>query len=152
MKQHNTRLMKGALTLLTIAMLTFTGCKKEEDTSPSGGKTILKYELVSTSPFQVSVALGYSIATQYSNSTGQIQAEDVISTGTTWTKSIELTATQRPIGLLFTAIGYTVGTSGKVTMNLYENDVLKASKELNIVNISGYGTFIGNPGLVYTKQ
>ncbi len=138
--------MKQLLLLLSISVILFIGCKKDEDAY--GGKIILKYELVSTSSFHPS----YGIAAQYSNSTGQVQAEGVSPTGTTWTKSIELTATQRPIGLMFSAVGYTVGTTGKVTMNIYENDALKASKVLYITDMSGYGAFIGSPGIVYAKQ
>lgn len=155
MKQHNTRLMKGALTLLTIAMLTITGCKKDDEAGPNGGKTVLKYEIVSTSPFQVITGIGtnYSVNASYINATGNTQTEQSSVTGTTWSKTVEFTSTQRPIAISLIASGYTASTTGTVTANIYENGVLKANSVFNISasGIQGTGMFI-IPNVYYLKQ
>lgn len=136
----------SAVALLMLALLTFTRCKKDDKTIPRGGQTILKYELVSSVPFQ-SVLGGPSLNITYTNATGNLQNEQLIVTGTTWTKTVEFTSSQRPIVIYFNPAGNTNATTGTVTANIYENNVIKASTVFNIFSgqAVGIGIFGGIP-------
>jgi len=144
---------KYTLSILLALIITFTGCKKEDAAGPNGGKTILKYEIISTIPFAVLPTSNYSLSVNYTNATGQTQVEQTTITSTIWTKTVELTSTQRPLGITLGGGGFTNGVSGSVTVNIYENDILKAT---NIGSVSSSGVQgIGIaliPSLYYLKQ
>lgn len=145
--------MTGAIVILTLALLTFTGCKKDEDSNPNNGKTILKYELVSSMPLRFYPGANFSLQASYTNSTGQLQIEKSSSTGTVWTKTVELTSTQRPDTIVFAFSGYTNGTSGSATINIYDNDELKATKVDSIRRMGDGNTgIISFSNLYYIKQ
>lgn len=136
----------SAVALLMLALLTFTGCKKDDKSIPRPGPIILKYELVSSVPFQrvpfEIIPGGPSLIMNYTNATGNLQPEQPIVTGTTWTKTVEFTSSQRPIGIWFHPTGYTNGTTGTVTANIYENNVIKASSVF-IISPSNIGINFG---------
>lgn len=141
----------SAVALLMLALLTFTGCKKDDKSIPRRGQIILKYELVSSVPFLQGVAGLPGLNINYTNATGNWQNEQPIVTGrTTWTKTVEFTSSQRPIGIYFSPTGFTNGTTGTVTANIYENNVIKASTVWNIFDNLGVGSFGGQ--IVYILQ
>ncbi len=143
--------MKQLFFLLTISLILFTGCKKYEDAY--GGKIILKYEIISTLPFQPLPSGSTSLIASYTNATGQMQQEQLTITGTTWTKTVELTTTQRPLSIMFGGSGWTSGTTGTVTANVYENGVLKANTLSGISpsGLQGIGT-ANISTIFYVKQ
>lgn len=150
--QHN-RFFVSVLTSLMLTLFTFIGCKKDEEANPNSGKTILKYELVSSMPLKVYPISNFSLQATYTNSTGQVQVEKSSSTDTVWTKTVELTSTQRPDTIVFGCSGYTNGTSGAVTINIYDNDVLKATQVGSISRMGDGNTgTISFSGLYYIKQ
>jgi len=146
----------SAVALLMLALLTFTGCKKDDKSIPRRGQIILKYELVSSVPFQsIPGVTSWSLAMLYTNATGNFQDERPTVTGTTWTKTVEFTSSQRPITIYFNPVGYTNGTTGTVTANIYENNVIKASTVFYISpldNIVGIGQFGNGFGINYILQ
>ena len=140
--------MKQLLLLLTIVAFLFVGCEKDS----SSGNVTLKYEIVSTSAFIPVVISGVQlyppITVTYANETGQQQREEINATASTWSKTIQLTATQRPISILFNATAYTTNASGTGIVRIYINGVLKASQNIQITNFlpgvtGAAGTFTG---------
>ena len=145
--------MKQLFLLLTIVAILFVGCKKDEGASANGGKLILKYEVISTLPFQSISTANYSLVASYTNATGQMQQEQLSITGTTWTKTVELTTTQRPLSIMLGGSGWTSGTTGTVTANVYENGVLKANtvSGISASGLQGIGT-ANISTIFYVKQ
>lgn len=143
--------MKQLFLLLSISAILFVGCKKDEDAY--GGKIILKYEVISTLPFQSISTSNFSLIASYTNATGQMQQEQLNITGTTWTKTVELTTTQRPLSIMLGGSGWTSGTTGTVTANVYENGVLKANtvSGLSPSGLQGIGT-ANISTIFYVKQ
>lgn len=115
--------MKQLLTLLTIVAFLFTGCKKDS----SSGNVTLKYEIVSSSAFASTIYGLPPLRVTYTNETGQSQSEQINTNTSTWSKTIELTATQRPIMIALTAIGITANSTGTSEARLYVNGVVKAN-------------------------
>jgi hypothetical protein len=152
-KIQNNNKLKYALSIFVALLISITGCKKDDAASPNGGKTILKYEIISTIPFTVLPTSNYSLSVSYTNATGQTQVEQTTITSATWTKTVELTSTQRPLGITLGGSGFTNGVSGSVTINIYENDILKATNigSVSASGIQGVGlAFL--PTLYYLKQ
>jgi hypothetical protein len=137
--------MKQLFLLLTTVTLLFAGCKK--DSSSSSGEVTLKYEIQSTTAFSTLTAGGGSfpaISVIYANETGQQQREEINTTTSTWSKTIQLTSTQRPIPIMFYVSGFTSSTSGTGVVRIYVNGVVKASQNVSITPGLGYGIFGGN--------
>ena len=132
--------MKQLFFLLTIVVFLFAGCEKDS----SSGSVTFKYEIVSTSafiPVVISVVQLYPpITVTYANETGQQQREEINSTASTWSKTIQLTTTQRPIPIMFYVSGNTLNVPGTGVVRIYANGVLKASQNVTISN----GFFAGN--------
>lgn len=132
--------MKQLFLLLSIVVFLFAGCEKDS----SSGSVTLKYEIVSTSDFIPVVISGVQIAppisVTYVNETGQQQREEINSTAPSWSKTIQLTTTQRPIPIMFYVSGNTLNVTGTGTVKIYANGVLKASQNVTILN----GIFAGN--------
>jgi hypothetical protein len=136
-----------------LVFIFFNSCKKDEVIPSNSTKTILKYEIISSVPFAVLPTSNFSLSVSYTNATGQTQVEQSIITGTTWTKTVELTSSQRPINILAGGSGFTNGISGSVTINIYENDLLKATNvgTISSSGLQGYGiAYI--PTIFYLKQ
>ena len=136
--------MKQLLLLLSIVTMFFAGCEKDS----SSGNVTLKYEIVSSSAFVPVVISGVQISppltVTYANETGQQQREEINSTASSWSKTIQLTTTQRPIAIMFYVSGNTLNVSATGVVKIYANGVLKASQ--NVTNSNGI--FVGN--IVYT--
>jgi hypothetical protein len=138
--------MKQLFLLLTIVVFLFAGCEKDS----SSGNVTLKYEIVSTSAFSPVFSSGVQVAppltVNYINETGQQQNEQINTNSSTWSKTIQLTATQRPIIIMFNTTAYTASEQGTGVVKLYVNGVLKASQNVTI-RASGFqagkGAFTG---------
>lgn len=135
--------MKQIYLYILILIFGFTGCKKD-----SGSESVtIKYEIVSSSPFKdlnISGTTFPAITAVYVNESGQQQTEQINSTALTWSKTIKLSTTQRPIPILFYASTYTENTSGTGIIRIYINGALKSFLNCSISpNISGAGTFGG---------
>ena len=146
--------MKQLFLILTIVAFLFTGCDNDSSSGNgnSSGNVTLKYEIESTSAFTPAFINGVQffppLNVTYINETGQQQSEQINTNTSTWSKTIQLTASQRPIGILFNATAYTTNASGTGIVRIYMNGVLKASQNIQITNFStGFtgaaGTFTG---------
>ena len=136
--------MKQLLTLLTIVAFLFTGCKKDS----SSGNVTLKYEIVSSSAFTPVVIggtqIGAPLSVTYTNETGQSQSEQINTNASSWSKTIELTATQRPIIISFITTAYTANSTGTSEVRIYVNGVIKANVIPQITpSPNAGGTFFG---------
>ena len=120
---YEIKTMKQILTLLTIVAFLSTGCKKDS----SSGNVTLKYEIVSSSAFDTAILGIPPLTVTYTNETGQSQSEQINTNASTWSKTIELTATQRPIMISLVASGYTANSTGTSEARLYVNGVVKAN-------------------------
>lgn len=119
------------LTLLTFALFTLSACKKDEASNPNAGKTIIKYEVLSSADFSQTP---YSLQITYVNGTGQtVLAEEVKTSGKSWSKEVEVTTSQRPIPVFFACAGYTM-ISPTGTVNVYINGTLRGSS--NFTNVT----------------
>lgn len=126
--------MKHLFLLSTIAVFLFTGCKK--DSGP--GNVTLKYEIESSSAFT-------SLIITYMNETGQQQNESINSTASSWSKTIQLTNTQRPIAIMFYVTGSTLNSQGTGVVRIYADGILAASQNVTIMGgLTGTGFFSGN--------
>lgn len=140
--------MKHLFLLSTIAVFLFTGCKKDS----SSGNVTLKYEIESSSAFTPVILNGVQlvppITVMYMNETGQQQREEINSTSSSWSKTIQLTNTQRPIAIIFYVTGNTLNSQGTGVVRIYANGSLVASQNVTILPMSPTtGLFSGN--LVY---
>lgn len=139
--------MKLKFVLISLLYVIFIGCSSDSNNSGSNSD-VIKYEITSTSPFQV-IGSGTStlpsITVAYTNETGQRQQEQLQIGGTTWTKTVNLTSPQRPIAVAMEANGNTQTNSGSVTLKVYVNNVLRGTQIVNISQSSfqNYGMFIG---------
>lgn len=135
--------MKQNYLFILILIFGFTGCKKD-----SGSESVtIKYEIVSSSPFKdlnISGTVFPAITVVYVNESGQQQTEQINSTALTWSKTIQLSTTQRPIPITFYTSTYTSNTSGTGIIRIYINGTLKSFLNCSITqNISGVGSFGG---------
>ncbi len=108
----------------------------------------IKYELTSTSPFTNINSVGGTfpaVTVAYTNETGQRQQEQLQINGTTWSKVINLTTTQRPVAVVMEANGNTQNNSGSVTLKVYVNGSLRGTQVVNIgpSSFQNYGLFMG---------
>ena len=127
--------MKQLFLILTIVAFLFTGCEKDSSSGNgnSSGNVTLKYEIESTK------ILSPPLIVTYMNETGQAQSEQINTNTSTWSKTIQLTASQRPILIIFNVAAYTATAPGTGVVRLHVNGVLKASQNIQI----GEGGFIG---------
>ena len=127
--------MKQLFLHLIIVAFLFTSCEEDSGSVnvPSSANVTLKYEVESPSAFTAFNSLP-PLRVSYSNETGILQSEEIqINTNTTtWSKTIQLTATQRPIIIQFTAAAFTVNASGTAVVRLYVNGDLKAFQNVQI--------------------
>ena len=132
--------MKQLFLLLTIVVFLFTGCEKDSSSGndSTSGKVTLKYEIVSTSAFSPVFLNGAQIVPSgnvtYINESGQAQSELINTNTLTWSKTIQLTATQRPILIIFNTTAYTATATGTGILRVYVNGVLKAFQNVQITN------------------
>lgn len=120
--------------LISLLLVIFNGCSSDSNNSVSNSD-VIKYEITSTSPFQVinsGTSTLPSITVAYTNETGQRQQEQLQIGGTTWTKTVNLTTPQRPIAVAIEANGNTQTNSGSVTLKVYVNNVLRGTQIVNI--------------------
>ena len=147
--------MKQLFLLLIIVTFLFTGCQNDSSSGngTSSGNVTLKYEIESTSAFSPvylsGVQLYPPLNVTYLNETGQAQSEQINTNTLTWSKTIQLTATQRPIIISFNTTAYTATASGTGVLRVYVNGVLKAFQNVQIAP-SGYqgGGFTGATGRI----
>lgn len=139
--------MKFNFLLVAILSVIFIGCSSDSNNSVSNSD-VIKYEITSTSPFQV-IGSGTStlpsITVAYTNETGQRQQEQLQISGTNWSKTVNLTTLQRPIAVAMEANGNTQTNSGNVTLKVYVNGSLRGTQIVNISQSSfqNYGMFVG---------
>ena len=139
--------IKLKFVLIFLLSVIFNGCSSDSNNSGSNSD-VIKYEITSTSPFQVinsGTSALPSITVGYTNETGQQQQDQLLVGGTTWTKTVNLTTPQRPIQVVLSASGYTQSSNGTVTLKVYVNNVLRGTQNLSISPnpIPNYGIFIG---------
>jgi hypothetical protein len=135
--------MKQILFLLATC-LTLNSCSNDTSTNSIS----MKYELTSTSPFTNINSVGGTlpaVTVAYTNETGQRQQEQLQISGTSWSKTINLTTSQRPVAVAMEANGNTQTNSGSVTLKVYVNGSLRGTHVVNIGQSSfqNYGMFIG---------
>ena len=81
----------------------------------------------------------------YINETGQQQREEINSTSSSWSKTIQLTNTQRPIAILFYVSASPLNSQGTGVVRIYANGSLVASQNATIMGgLTGTGLFSGN--------
>ena len=121
----------SSIILFTLSAFFFSACKKEKNTQPT--PVIVKYEIISTAPIKDTTAIG-SIRYTDANGADQI-ATDFLPGFTTWTKTITLTTTTRPLTLkLSTPTNYFVESQASVTGKIYVNDIEYVSATNNLVS------------------
>ncbi len=135
--------MKQILFLLTICFI-LNSCSSETNIS----SVLIKYELTSTSPFTNINSLGVSlpaVIVAYINETGQRQQEQLQISGTSWSKTINLKTSQRPVVVAMEASGNTQTNSGSVTLKVFVNGDIRGTNVVNIGqnSIQNYGMFLG---------
>lgn len=97
--------MKQIFFLLTTCFI-LNSCSNDTNTN----SVSIKYELSSTSPFTNINSVGGTlpaVTVAYTNETGQRQQEQLQISTTTWSKTINLTTSQRPIAIAMEANGNT---------------------------------------------
>ncbi len=129
--------MKQSLALLTIVAFLSTGCEKDLNS----GSVTLNYEIVSSSAFESAILGSPSLTVTYTNETGQSQSEQINTNASTWSKTIKLTSTQRPIMISLGASGYTSNSTGTTEARLYVNGVVKANVTSQIQPVLNNGFF-----------
>jgi hypothetical protein len=121
----------SSIILFTISAFFFSACKKEKNMPPT--PITVKYEIISTAPIKDTTAIG-SIRYTDANGADQI-ATDFLPGFTTWTKTITLTTTARPLTLkLSTPTNYFVESQASVTGKIYVNDIEYVSATNNLVS------------------
>lgn len=131
--------------LISLLLVIFNGCSSDSNNSVSNSD-VIKYEITSTSPFQVinsGTSTLPSITVGYTNETGQQQQEQLLVGGTTWTKTVNLTTPQRPVVVAMTASGYTQSSNGSVTLKVFVNNVLRGTHNvpISLSPLQNYGWF-----------
>jgi hypothetical protein len=121
-----------------------TACKKESN--QSGGSNDVKYEIL-TSTTIAPPSLGQIYRVGYVNGTGQLETADNFIPGQkSWTKSITITTSSRPLNVQVAAPqAIFLSAPGSVTLNIYVGGVLKATTTSNSSNASGMNIAISNP-------
>jgi hypothetical protein len=85
------------------------------------------------------------ITVTYLNETGQQQREEINSTASSWSKTIQLTNTQRPIAIMFYVQGSTLNAQGTGVVRIYANGSLVASQNVTIISATtSTGLFSAN--------
>ena len=129
--------MKQLLLLLTIVAFLFVGCKKDEDASANGGKTILKYEIIFPVPTMSRSALkdsgisttgGMNPVFIYTDGSGPLGlvTDYYDYSYTVWTKEIDVTNVKKPFAATLDTRSYVTVLTGKAYLNIYVNGELKA--------------------------
>ncbi len=120
------------------------GCKKES--SRSGGNNEVKYEIL-TSTAIAPPSLGQIYRVGYVNGTGQLETADNFIPGQkSWTKSITITTSSRPLNVQVVAPQTIFLTApGSVTLNIYVGRILKASTTNNSTSGSGLHFVVSTP-------
>jgi hypothetical protein len=121
-----------------------TGCKKES--SRSGGNNEVKYEIL-TSTAIAPPSLGQIYRVGYVNGTGQLETADNFIPGQkSWTKSITITTSSRPLNVQVAAPqAIFLSAPGSVTLNIYVGGILKASTTNNSTSGSGLHFVVSTP-------
>jgi hypothetical protein len=122
-----------------IFLYTFlSSCTPDNPTTPPSGAVTVKYEIILSSPlFQLAPNVP-TPSISYTNATAQGEIANNFNYGSTsWTKTVNITAT-RPvaIGLACFSPLY-LNTAGTMTANIYVNGVVKATQTNPTQNNSG---------------
>jgi hypothetical protein len=121
-----------------------TACKKESN--QSGGSNDVKYEII-TSTTIAPPSLGQIYLVGYINATGQLEtANNFIAGQKSWTKSVTITTSSRPLNVQVVAPQAIFLTApGSVTLNIYVGRILKASTTNNSTSGSGLHFVVSTP-------
>ena len=132
--------MKQLFLILTIIVFLFTGCEKDSSSvnGTSSSNVTLKFEVVSTSAFSTVFLNGAQflppLNVTYTNESGQQQIEQINTNTSTWSKTIQLTETRRPINILFNATAYTATATGTGVVRVYVNGIQKAFQNVQMTS------------------
>lgn len=115
--------------ILIFSLVMFNACKKDNNTPTP---VTVKYEIVSTAALKDTTVMG---SIKYTDANGADQtAVDFFPGYKTWTKTITLTTSNRPLTLkLSTPSIYFVENQGSVTGKIYINDIEYVRSTTNIV-------------------
>jgi hypothetical protein len=128
-----------------LAGIIFWGCQKDNENNSS---TTIKYEVVTTANIKTPPSGLYSYV-QYFGSDGNSKEERNVMTSKTWTKSITLNITNRPVGIGFSGQIWTSGP-GSITSRVYVNNELRDTRTSQINNSgSVYAGFWANTYTLY---
>jgi hypothetical protein len=89
----------------------------------------VKYEIITSSPIVVNQS---NTSIGYVNGTGQLQFDNSFTSGTTWTKEINVTTPSRPFNIALNSLGSLILTPGTATGKIYIN----GNQVANVVNPS----------------
>lgn len=125
--------------------ITFLSCSKSGGGSSStSGNFTLKYEIKTSSPIKNPVSISYM------NGTAQLETDNSFTSGTTWSKTITVTTTNRPFQAVLPATSIDFNTPGNVIGNIYINGNQVAHVENPTTSSSG--TIYGIVQLFYLVQ
>ena len=148
--------MKQLFLIVTIVAFLFTGCDNDSSSGNgnSSGNVTLKYEIESTSAFGPVFLSGVQflppLNVTYTNESGQQQSEQINTNTSTWSKTIQLTATQRPIIILFNTTAYTATATGTGVLRVYVNGVLKSFQNVQMTSNPYQGGGFTGPAGTFT--
>jgi hypothetical protein len=122
--------------LLFLNIVIFNNCSSNNtaggQVNPNtiGSPFTVKYEIISSSPMITSN--GSNIGVMYMNASGQEEiSQDLVSGSTTWSKTLNITTSSRPLQIIFSPGGgggvVYLASQGNVTLNMYINGSLKGS-------------------------
>jgi predicted small secreted protein len=149
-------MMKKLSYATLLAAFALTSCKKNSSTDVSTDVTI-KYEVVTSSPMITPTPSGGVVLAgpniTYVNGTGNPEFSGDLSGSSTWTKTVTLTNSTRPLPLqLISGSALYFNTAGSVTGKIYVNGELKASGTNPTSPFGNTGLHSGVLGVQYTLQ
>lgn len=145
-KTSNLSAMKPMILIGLFFTALLSSCdKKNEDSIPKTSSFTVKYE-VTCSASVVPSTNGYLVG--YTNEIGQSQVE-YIKSGSSWLKELTVTATQRPLQMIFELGGTVLSAPGTIVIKMYINNQLKAS---STGSTSVAGGIVAIPILQYVIQ
>lgn len=133
---------------LTLSFTALLFCSRDSDSSSdnaASGSVTIRYELVCSSSFKSVPDYNIkALSVVYTNETGQFQQIDYNGeVGSTWSKTVKVTTSQRPLLVMFSVVGVTKASSGNLQLKVYVNNELRGSNVFNIQNLD-----LSNSGLV----
>lgn len=131
------------INLLVICLfISLLSCSKDNTTNNSiKSPFTVKYELICSSSIQTNFLGQQAFIPEigYTNGTGQNELSNSFTSGTTWSKTITVTDSRRPLTLFFGVNKMILSAAGKVTGNIYIDGKLNATVTNPTIN-EGTGT------------